>query len=291
MTLLPGRGWTSRLRRGEHLAHNGRAFMTPHTFLQRIFLAALLAATPVLGAPGTWELAWADEFTGTELNRQHWTFDQGGGGWGNRELQFYTDRLDNCFLTNGWLIIEAKRERFENREYTSARLKTQGLHSWTYGRIEARIQVPSGQGVWPAFWMLGTNITSVGWPACGEIDILEHVLPIGANTVRGSLHGPGYSGGQALHGDTTVSGLTSQFHVYAVQWEPEVIRWFVDGRKYFEVKPADLAPRRWVFDRPHFLLLNLAIGGAWPGSPDRSTPWPARMVVDYVRVYRRAAEG
>lgn len=252
--------------------------------------AVILLLTGLSGRAQTpkWERVWADEFNDAQLNRQNWKFDTGGGGWGNNELQFYTDRSENCYVTNGWLVIEARKERFQNREYTSARLKTQGLQTWTYGRIEASIQVPSGRGIWPAFWMLGANISEVGWPACGEIDILEHVLPIGANTVRGSAHGPNYSGGHCVHGDTTVSNFTTRFHVFAVEWEPQRIRWFVDGRKYFELTPESIEPNRWVFDRPFFILLNLAIGGNWPGSPDRTTVFPTKLVVDYVRVYRDA---
>ena len=250
--------------------------------------ASLPVAAQTLPAP--WgEPVWADEFNGPSIDRRNWTYDLGGNGWGNNELEFYTDRPANSYIANGCLVIEARKETYGNRNFTSARLKTQGLRSWTYGRIEARINVPAGQGVWPAFWLLGTNFPSAGWPFCGEIDVMEHVAPIGANTLRGSAHGPGYSGPQSIHGDATAAKLTGQFHIYAVEWEPREIRWYIDGRKYFTVTPQTVKGK-WAFNQPFFIILNLAIGGAWPGPPDRTTPFPVRMLVDYVRVYQKGAK-
>jgi beta-glucanase (GH16 family) len=276
---------------GNRLIDLGKAHRDSASIMTaRLFqLLALISVTTVVSGqtlPAPWgDPVWSDEFDGKTLDTSKWTYDTGGAGWGNNELEFYTDRPTNSYISQGCLVLEARKESFNNRSYTSARIKTQGLQSWTYGRIEARINIPGGQGVWPAFWMLGTNISTVGWPACGEIDIMEHVLPIGANTVRGSAHGPNFSAGNSVHGDATVASLTGEFHVYAVEWEPTEIRWYIDGRNYFSATPQSVKGT-WVFDRPFFLIFNLAIGGGWPGAPDRTTTFPARMLVDYVRVYQ-----
>ncbi|MEJ5238043.1 MAG: family 16 glycosylhydrolase [Limisphaera sp.] len=248
--------------------------------------------------PG-WTLVWADEFdgpNGSRPNPEWWVYDRGGGGWGNNELQTYTDRTNNCRIENGCLVIEAHRETFTGsdgitRAYTSARIKTQGRLEWRFGRIEARIRVPRGQGLWPAFWMLGTNFPSVGWPNCGEIDIMENIGRE-PSTVHGTIHGPGYSGGNAVGGRYTLPGgaeLADDFHVFAVEWETNRIRWFIDDTVYFTATPASLPTGRpWVFHQwPFFLILNVAVGGNWPGAPDATTEFPQRMWVDYVRVYQR----
>jgi beta-glucanase (GH16 family) len=259
----------------------------------------LVALTTYVRAAGPdWSLVWADEFdSGTQPDPAKWVHDLGGGGWGNRELQTYTDRTNNIRIAAGSLVIEARAEQFtgtdgRTRDYTSARLKTKGKAAWTYGRIEARIQVPRGQGIWPAFWTLGTNQNSVGWPACGEIDIMEHIGRE-PTQVHGTILGPGYSGGGGIGKAFPLpdgKAFADDFHVFAAEWEPERIRWFVDGRQYFEVTPANLPPdTKWVFDAPQFVLLNLAVGGNWPGAPDATTMFPQRMRVDYVRVYARPA--
>lgn len=234
-----------------------------------------------------WTLVWQDEFDGPEIDRTKWTFDIGGHGWGNNELQTYTERPENARIEAGILVIEARKEQFVRRDYTSARLKTQGLHAWTYGRIEARMKLPYGTGIWPAFWMLGADIAQNPWPASGEIDIMEYIGR-DANKVYGTVHGPGYSGaGGVGHYITMPAGtLNEDFHVYAVEWEPEEIRWYVDDTQYFKVTPQSL-PGRWVYDHPFFILINLAVGGNWPGPPDDSTVFPQFLLVDYVRVYQR----
>jgi beta-glucanase (GH16 family) len=212
----------------------------------------------------------------------------GGGGWGNNELQYYTSRTNNVRIENGKLVIEARQENYSGSNYTSARLKTQGKVSWAYGRIEARIKIPRGQGIWPAFWTLGTNISPVGWPGCGEIDIMENIGRE-PTLVHGTVHGPGYSGGNGIGAASSLPGgaaFTDDFHVYALEWTTNQLKWFVDGQQYFSVTPASLPNgTTWVFDRPQFLLLNLAVGGAWPGNPDGTTVFPQRLIVDYVRVY------
>jgi beta-glucanase (GH16 family) len=242
-----------------------------------------------------WTLVWADEFTqanGSSPDPARWTHDLGGGGWGNREWQYYTSRTNNVRIEDGKLVIEARAESHLGSNYTSARLKTQGKASWTYGRIEARIKIPQGQGIWPAFWMLGTNITSVNWPNCGEIDILENIGREPA-IVHGTVHGPGYSGGNGIGGPYSLSNsapFADDFHVYAIEWTTNSIKWFVDGRQYFSINPASLPNgANWVFTQPQFLLLNLAVGGNWPGYPDATTTFPQRLIVDYVRVYAPAA--
>jgi len=237
--------------------------------------------------PPAWLLVWHDEFDGAVLDTTKWVRETGGNGWGNAELEFYTDRVENARLENGYLVIEARHEPFGNQAYTSARLKTQGLGAWKYGRIEARIQIPRGQGLWPAFWMLGDDIAQVGWPTCGEIDIMENIGKE-PRTVHGTVHGPNYSG---ANGNSSAYALTSgafadSFHVFAIEWQPTVIQWFVDGTLYKTVLPGDL-PGRWVYDHPFFILLNVAVGGYWPGNPDSTTVFPQTMRVDYVRVYQR----
>ena len=252
--------------------------------------AAGLRAAPAQTLPG-WDLVWADEFAqadGTVPDPSKWVYDIGGGGWGNNELQYYTSRTNNARIEGGQLVIEAKQETFDNRNYTSARLKTKGKAAWTYGRIEARIKIPRGQGIWPAFWMLGANYDSVGWPNCGEIDVMENIGSV-PTRIHGTIHGPGYSGGNSIGGSYTLPGgavYADDFHVFAAEWETNGIRWYMDGHLYFTVTPTNLPNgANWVFTQPQFILLNLAVGGNWPGPPNASTTFPQRLIVDYVRVY------
>lgn len=239
-------------------------------------------------------LAWSDEFdggAGEAPDPAVWSFDVGGGGFGNNQLEYNTDRAENAALDGaGNLAIVARREAYEGNAYTSARMKTQGAVEVQYGRIEARISLPEGQGIWPAFWMLGANFETVGWPQCGEIDIMEYRGQDPA-IVLGTAHGPGYSAAQGISERTAVSGgAAGSFHVYAVEWEPEAIRWYVDGVEYHSLTPGDLpAGARWVFDQPFFMILNVAVGGSFVGSPDASTRFPQAMLVDWVRVYERAS--
>lgn len=260
---------------------------TPRGALLLASATLALAVCAPTAPPTEWRLVWHDEFDGPALDNTQWVRETGGGGWGNAELEFYTARPENARLADGHLIIEARQEPFGNRQYTSARLKTEGLRAWTYGRIEARIRIPRGQGLWPAFWMLGDQCERVGWPACGEIDIMEN---IGREPVRvhGTVHGPGYSGAQGVSAarDLGSGAFADDYHVYAVAWEAEAIRWYVDDTLYATVTPKDL-PGRWVFDHPFFIILNVAVGGQWPGSPDSTTVFPQAMLVDYVRVYQK----
>jgi beta-glucanase (GH16 family) len=254
-------------------------------------LAAAGCASTSADAAAGWTLAWSDEFDGSQLDRTKWVAETGGHGWGNQELQYYTGRPENVRVEDGMLVIEARREAYGGKDYTSARLKTAGLMEQMHGRFEERIKVPKGQGIWPAFWMLGADIGQVGWPRSGEIDIME-IIGKEPSNVYGTLHGPGYSGAKAFTTHSTLaSGIfADDFHVFAVEWERGEIRWYRDGIHYHTARP-NLVKGEWVFEHPFFVLLNLAVGGAWPGNPDSSTVLPQRMLVDYVRVYRRATPG
>ncbi|MDR9446542.1 MAG: glycoside hydrolase family 16 protein [Balneolaceae bacterium] len=239
----------------------------------------------------TLELVWSDEFDGVEGSQpssQYWSMEIGTGtnGWGNQELQYYTDRPKNVAQDgNGHLVIQAHQESYGGRSFTSARLKTQGKITKKYGRIEARIKNPFGPGLWPAFWMLGENFEEVGWPQSGEIDIMEMrgQLP---STIHGSIHGPGYSGSNPITQSYTLSNarFDDDFFVYAVEWHPERIDFFVDDYLYQRVTPGDVSGE-WVFNQPFFLLLNVAVGGNYVGFPTQETVFPQKMMVDYVRVY------
>jgi len=237
-------------------------------------------------------LVWHDEFdlaAGTGPDPGKWTFDLGKTGWGNNELENYTSSTQNAFHDGeGHLVIQAVAQ--PGGQYTSARLKTQGIAAFTYGRIEARIKLPFGQGMWPAFWMLGIDIGTAGWPRCGEIDIMENIGKEPA-TVHGTIHGPGYSGANGIGAPYALAEgrFADDFHLFAVEWQPGSIAFSVDRTTYKRITPADLPQgAAWVYDHPFFLLLNLAVGGNWPGNPDPSTQFPQRMTVDYVRVYSRA---
>jgi beta-glucanase (GH16 family) len=276
---------------------NPRAWKVSRIFLRLVGFAAMLAsgnapASTNSVAPLGWHVVWSDEFNqpdGSAPNPVNWSYDTGGLGWGNKELEYYTLRTNNSRIEDGKLIIEARREEFDGKHYTSARLLTLGKASWTYGRVEARIKIPRGQGIWPAFWMLGTNIASVPWPACGEVDIMENIGKE-PGTVHGTAHGPGYSVLGIGNPLTLPNGaaVADDFHVFAVECEPDRIAWFMDGRQYFALTPERLPEKTgWVFNQPKFLMLNLAVGGNWPGDPDATSTFPQRMLVDYVRVYEK----
>jgi beta-glucanase (GH16 family) len=249
--------------------------------------------------PSVWSLVWQDEFdaaNGSPIDSSKWTPEVGGWGWGNNELESYTNRLDNAYHSGGSLVIKAIKEHYTGsdnitREYTSARLITKNKFSSTYGRFEARIKLPYGQGIWPAFWMLGNDIDAAGWPQCGEMDIMENIGRE-PSIIHGTIHGPGYSGGDGISSSFSLPGgrrFADDFHTFAIEWEPNVVRFYCDGILYSTRTPADLpAGRSWVFNHPFFVILNVAVGGGWPGSPDATTGFPQTMQVDYVRVYQRS---
>jgi beta-glucanase (GH16 family) len=243
-------------------------------------------------AQSCYELVWGDEFNYNGLpDSTLWTFEEGGSGWGNNELQYYTSkRLENARVEDGVLTIEARKENYNDREYTSARLKTYpNNHSWKYGKIEARIKLPYGQGIWPAFWMLGDGIfEGTSWPGCGELDIMELVGGEGKdNVAHGSIH---YTDVNNVHasntGHYTLSNgiFADNFHVFSIEWTQEKIKWFIDGNQYFSKSLASTELSE--FQKEFFLLLNVAVGGNWPGSPNSETVFPQKMQVDYVRVYQ-----
>ncbi|HEX8765915.1 MAG TPA: glycoside hydrolase family 16 protein [Candidatus Acidoferrum sp.] len=256
---------------------------------------------PPSPAASGWILSWSDEFNGPDgsaPDASKWTYDLGGKGWGNKELECYTNRVQNAHIRGGNLVITAQKETAPfpcsddtKSNYTSARLKTQGLFSQAYGRFEARIKIPAGQGMWPAFWMLGSDVTTINWPKCGEIDIMENIGKE-PGTIHASLHGPSTtsrtSDATAPFSLPTAQSFADAFHLYAVEWEPGIIRFYVDTNLYATFTQSQWPTGgTWVFDHPFFLLLNVAVGGTWPGSPDNTTQFPQQMLVDYVRVYTK----
>ncbi|MGM9483451.1 carbohydrate-binding protein [Roseateles sp. NT4] len=251
--------------------------------LLRYIAAALLAAASSL-AHAQWQLVWSDEFNGSI--GPNWVFETGAGGWGNNELQYY--RRENATIENNALVITAKREDFGGAAYTSARMKTQGLKTFKFGRIEARMKLPAFLGAWPAFWMLGANLPQVGWPASGEIDIMEHIND--EQKVYGTIHWQDNNGQYAQYGGNLATSVTD-WHVYAVEWDTNAIRWYVDGTKYHEANIANGVNGTDEFQKDFFLLLNFAVGGNWPGFNVNTAALPAKMYVDYVRVYAPAGSG
>jgi beta-glucanase (GH16 family) len=251
-------------------------------------MLAALAVTASTASAQTWNLVWSDEFDRTSVDTASWTFETGGGGWGNKELEFYTNGA-NASVSGGILTITARTTTtgscwYGTCQYTSTRMKTQGKHEIKYGRVEARIALPAGKGLWPAFWMLGSNIGTAGWPGCGELDIMENHGSNPAST-SSAIHGPGYSGATPFNHST---GITSgAFNTYAVEWNPTQIRFLVNNSVHYTVSKSTIQTRgNWVFDQPFFVLLNLAVGGNFDGNPTSSTVFPASMRVDYVRLYQ-----
>jgi beta-glucanase (GH16 family) len=226
-------------------------------------------------------------------------FDIGGSGWGNNEQQYYTNSTRNAAMDGaGNLVITARRENPSNFQchygtcqYTSARLLTSATFTRAYGRFEARMKLPRGQGIWPAFWMLGNDIGSAGWPNSGEIDIMENIGRE-PSTVHGTIHGPGYSGAGGIGAPYSIGGaFADAFHTFSVDWSPNLIIWYVDGNEFQRRTPASLNGNRWVFDHPFFMIMNVAVGGYWPGYPDGTTMFPQSLAVDYVRVYAAPTGG
>jgi beta-glucanase (GH16 family) len=262
-----------------------------------LLLGLGLAAFGSCGSEPTWTLVWNDEFDGSAgqaPDPARWRYDVGTGpesnGWGNGQQEFDTARPENVSLDGaGNLVITALKEEYQGMSYTSARLVTQDLFATTYGRFEARMKMPVGQGLWPAFWLLGANVDTVGWPACGEIDVVEY-RGQEPRRITGSLHGPGYSGARPITSSYDLPGVASfdqDFHVFAVEWGPDLVTWEVDGVTWQGATPQ-LVPKggTWVFAHPFFLILNLAVGGTYVGVVDGTATFPQRLVVDYVRVYK-----
>lgn len=241
--------------------------------------------------PRNWQLVWSDEFDGVageSPDASKWVPDLGTGqnGWGNQELQSYTNTPGNVSMDGaGNLVITAVRS---GNSFTSARIKTQGLFAQQYGRFEARLKTPYGPGVWPAFWMLGSNIETVSWPQCGEIDIME-LRGQEPHIIHGTIHGPGYSGGNPITKAHALinARFDTDYHIFAIEWDAEKIDFFVDDYLYQRIERGDV-PDEWVYDQPFFMILNVAVGGNYVGFPTDQTPFPQKMIVDYVRVYQEA---
>jgi beta-glucanase (GH16 family) len=227
----------------------------------------------------SYQLLWSDEFDGNSVNQANWTFETGAGGWGNNEKQYY--QPDNATVSGGNLIITAKKQSVGGAPYTSARMITRGKKEYTYGRFEARIKLPQGQGQWPAFWMLGANIGSVGWPKCGEIDIMENVNT--STEVLGTMHW--FDQAYAFYGGH-INTNPQDYHVYRVDWTPTAITWYVDNVQFHVGNITNSINGTDEFHRPFFLLLNMAVGGNLPGQTIDESRLPAKMYVDYVKVYK-----
>ena len=241
-------------------------------------------------APSTYQgmnLVWSDEFSGKTINPLVWNYDIGGSGWGNNELEYYTNSSKNAFVTNGYLVIEARKETYKTNNYTSARLLSKDKKSFTYGRIDFRAKLPKGQGIWPALWMLGSNISTKSWPACGEIDIME-LLGHEPQKTYGTIHW-GAAGGPSTHigGNYLLNSQTfsDSFHVFSLLWETNKLSFLIDNIPFFSADKSQVNGD-FPFDKPFFFIMNVAVGGNWPGNPDTTTIFPQRMIVDYVRVFQ-----
>jgi beta-glucanase (GH16 family) len=266
-----------------------------------VFILSPVIVRPADAAPPGFQLLWSDEFNqtdGTGPDAGKWVHALGDKGWGNKELENYTDRLPNASVVSDPLALDGKALQIKaikeaDGTYNSARLLTKGKFSFKYGWAEARLRLPYGQGIWPAFWMLGMESDYGGWPHCGEIDIMENIGKVADQPIcHGTIHGPGYSGDRGLTSVYTLPNgekFKEAYHLFAVEWTVNKIKFYVDGHLYKTRVPADLPTgTKWVFDHPFYLLLNLAVGGQWPGYPDSSTVFPQTLMVDYVRVYQKA---
>jgi len=235
-----------------------------------------------------YNLVWQDEFDGTEINSNNWTHEIGAGGWGNEESQYYTNRSDNSRVQDGNLIIEAKEESFSGSDYTSARMITAGKQEFQFGRIDVRAILPEGQGIWPAIWMLGGNIWDIGWPACGEIDIME-LVGHEPSKVHGTAHwgpqGQTFSNNAGESISLSREKFSDKYHVFSIIWEQGQIKWLMDDQQFFQITDDNIT-ETYRFDNNFFFIFNIAVGGIWPGYPDATTQFPQQMVVDYIRVFQ-----
>lgn len=235
-----------------------------------------------------YQMVWQDEFSGTTLDETSWNREEGGSGWGNAELQHYTKRTDNAYLANGKLVIEAKKENYGGNAYTSARITTAGKREFAFGRVDIRAKLPKGQGIWPALWMLGYDISTIGWPASGEIDIME-LLGHEPAKVYGTAHWGNQGDGVSQHitNATTLSqgDFSQQYHVFSLVWQQNRMTWYVDDVAYATITNAQVSGN-YPFNKAYFFIMNVAVGGNWPGAPNASTVFPQQMQVDYIRVFQ-----
>ena len=231
-------------------------------------------------------LVWSDEFDGESIDLSHWTYDLGASGWGNQELQNYTSDSENSYVNDGNLFIVARENGIH---FTSARMKSIGLQEFQYGRIDVRAILPKGQGIWPAIWMLGANYPTVGWPACGEIDIME-LIGSSPNTVHGTIHyGTDWTQHNYTGSGTSIpwtETFSDEFHVFSIDWDENGITWLLDDQPFYTIDNAVTGNQPYPFDNPFFFIMNIAVGGQWPGYPDATTEFPQFMAVDYVRVFQ-----
>lgn len=292
--------------KGDSLRQSDLQFYVQFSNVQNATLSSTKSTATIVNADGTYlptsndgytaannyagySLVWSDEFNGSVLDTKAWNTELGNNnGWGNHELEYYTARPQNVFLSNGNLVIEARKESYDGGNYTSARLTTQGKKEYQFGRMDIRAKLPVQQGMWPAIWALGSNISTVSWPECGEIDIMELVgttpsKVFGTAHWKNSSNGHSYKGGEA----SLIGGDFSQnFHVFSILWEQDSIQWLMDDKPFFKAT-KDIVDGTYPFNKPFFLLLNVAVGGDWPGNPNSNTQFPQRMFVDYVRVYQK----
>ncbi|GAC1395488.1 MAG: hypothetical protein NVSMB63_15720 [Sediminibacterium sp.] len=253
---------------GTYLPVDGTGYSTPATY------------------PG-YRLVWNEEFNGAALNQSDWNFESGGSGWGNHELENYTSSSKNLFLSNGYMIIEARKENLGANNYTSARINTAGKKQFQYGRIDVRAKLPTASGLWPAIWMLGADFPQVGWPGCGETDIME-LIGRYPKRVVGSVHWKLTDGsaGTINNKFDAQQDFSQQFHVFSLVWKQDNVQILVDDQAYMTVSNANITNGSWPFNKPSFLICNVAVGGDWPGPPDTGTVFPQRMYIDYIRVFQ-----
>lgn len=238
-------------------------------------------------------LKWSNEFDGSALREDEWTYANGDGcpdlcGWGNNELQYYTNSRENLFFKDGKLVIRAKKESYSGKDYTSARIKTQGKKTFRFGRVDIRAVMPVGKGIWPAFWLMPEKNVYGTWPTSGELDMMEYLGHEPAK-VHGTVHfGPGPGSTQITRNTSLSSGtLNDKFHVYSIIWEEDKIQWLLDDVVYSTVTKADLGSNTYPFNEDFYLIVNLAVGGNWPGNPDSTTKFPQELIVDYIRVFQK----
>jgi len=263
--------------RGTIITENGTNITTDNT-----------GYTTPTSYPG-YTLAWSDEFSGSSVDLNNWNYESGNNnGWGNNELEYYTSSTKNSFVSNGNLVIEARKEPINGFNYSSARMTTQNKKQFTFGRIDIRAKLPVSKGMWPALWMLGSNINTVGWPASGEIDIME-LIGVSPNRVYGTMHWKNTGGTNSNKGfqyDLNTGNFSQQFHVFSLVWTQDTLKWYVDDQLYYTGTKNDVGAANYPFNAPEFFIFNVAVGGNWPGPPDASTEFPQRMFVDYVRVFQ-----
>ncbi len=238
------------------------------------------------------ELVWSDEFDGEELNETYWNFETGNGqsGWGNQELQYY--RRDNIFMKDGHMVIQARKENFAGFNYTSSRIQTMDKFEFTFGRVDIRAVLPEGQGIWPALWSLGANFTEVGWPRCGEMDIME-LVGHEPSTVHATVHYADVGGNRIMNGDkislSNGKKFIDDFHVFSLVWKEDRAEFYMDDRLYHTITKTSLGSQNpYPFNEPFFFIMNVAVGGLWPGNPNETTKFPQNMIVDYIRVFQEA---